>query len=454
MDDTRPGNPAVVPKPRTTIHVVDMVWAGSIITFHKLFVSAFLRQGCRVISVSPAPDEVADDIRNRHPELLEHFRSFPISSRIDAIPRKKLFSVRLSNLRRKLTSLLMVNSLTGLYSAYVVQQSWKVLAERLNAIKAEHGEKPDHVFFAYLDPFLNDYLTASVIDRVFPFSWSGLYLHPIEFRLKRTWQTALKLLHRSPSPLKSVHCRAVFINDEGISDSVGKWSGGKPVITLPDFTDETLGEAPGELELEIRKWAGTRKVIGLFGEISLRKGILAFLEAARRVSKSEPDWAFVVAGPLGPGSCSRRDERIIRKAMNASAANCAFHLRRIADGHEFNSAVRACDIVFAAYENICHGSSALLKAALCKRLVIGSEGYLIEERIKRFRLGLCIPQGDVTGMIEAIRRLLQGQDFHGVPLSPNFSDYCREHSIARSDDCIRQLLALLRGADPLAVATR
>src|SRR5688572_15127094 len=59
-----------------TVCVIDSCWAGSIITYHRLFVEVFLRLGCNVISLSPAPDAMTKHVAAMHPEVArDRFRA-------------------------------------------------------------------------------------------------------------------------------------------------------------------------------------------------------------------------------------------------------------------------------------------------------------------------------------------------------------------------------------------
>jgi glycosyltransferase involved in cell wall biosynthesis len=136
-------------------------------------------------------------------------------------------------------------------------------------------------------------------------------------------------------------------------------------MILPDVTDECLEDRPGKLETLIKEQAGSRLVIGLLGELSLRKGILTFLAAARLAASSGEKWLFVCAGPLDYKSCLPEEEKTIRKAIATAGPNCLFHLERIPDGHEYNAAVRACDVLYAAYWVL--ASTSAIRNKLCRQ---------------------------------------------------------------------------------------
>jgi hypothetical protein len=106
-------------------------------------------------------------------------------------------------------------------------------------------------------------------------------------------------------------------------------------------------------------------------------------------------------------------------------------LEQIEKDEEFNKLMTLSDVVFIAYYKFYHSSGILTKAAVFHKPVIVSEEYCMGERVKKYRLGLTIPEGDVNRCVEAIRCLCEGNDYDGNPLQPDFEGYCALHSQER-----------------------
>jgi len=417
-----------------TVCVIDSSWAGSIVTFHKIFVEVFLNLGCKVVSLSPAPDTVTSHINAVQPGALNNrFRAYRIEN-----PRAR--EAAAVSLFYRAACRFRIDLLTGIPPTFRSLKYWGSTARQLQLIQAESW-RIDLAFFGFPDmEYMAPWLTPRVLDQVFPFKWSALYLGPIEFRMKLRLGNLLMLAHRNPELFRARNCSAVTILDEGIKNRLKDRLKGKPVITLPDFTDERLGQTPGALETLIRERAGSRVVIGLFGELSLRKGVLTFLAAARQAAAEGYDWLFVCVGSLGPKSCAPKEETAIRKAIAAAGSNCLFHLERIPDEPAYNGAISACSILYVAYWEFLHSSNTLLKAVIFGLPIIGSKGYCIEERIKRYGLGVCIDERSASQAVKAISALSRWQDLDGEPLRPDFAGYRADHSIGQLKERLGELL--------------
>jgi hypothetical protein len=108
-----------------------------------------------------------------------------------------------------------------------------------------------------------------------------------------------------------------------------------------------------------------------------------------------------------------------------------------------NSVMSACDIVHAAYLDFPHSSNIMTKAALVGRPLIVSEGYLMAERVRRFRMGEVVPQGDAGALAGAITRITRDPGAWMAANRPLWADYLREHSFERLQDVFGGLLEKL-----------
>ena len=101
------------------------------------------------------------------------------------------------------------------------------------------------------------------------------------------------------------------------------------------------------------------------------------------------------------------------------------------------------DVAWAAYENFEGSSGTLSKAAVFAIPCIATEGECVGRRVARYRLGINIREGSAKDALAAIPHLLAGEDAEGKPLAPDFAAYRDDHSQARLDHILGELLESL-----------
>jgi len=281
--------------------------------------------------------------------------------------------------------------------------------------------EPDLIMFLWIDSFLNPYLRSWIIDLFFRFKWTGLYFHP---RHLRSQNRRYGKVSKPDSIFKSDLCQFIMTLDENITSKLSS-NTNKTVYVLPDITDETtlLDE---RTKKDVLSLARSRKIIGLLGVISKRKGLLSFIETIKKADVNR--YFFIIAGTLSLTDYNIEQTEVIDSFFKNSHSNCLFILNKIEDGAGFNTLVESCDILFTAYELFFHSSNILTKAALFNRFVIVNDGYLMAERVKKFQTGIAIKQGNDVEILNAIESLSQGKGVDGNKLKPNFEGYFSEHS--------------------------
>ena len=383
---------------------------GHHLTYLRLFTKCLLELGHRVMAFYPQPDELTTWTKLNCAEHSERLLTF----KLDKAKRRKI-------------------PLIGLAPQPVaVIERWRHAASAICQASEKIGFSPDLVFFNWLDNYLSHYLPHPIIDYVFPYNWSGIYFRPGILRFGERSLTGLgePLAHYAVA--KSSRCQALaMLNEELVEELQQELR--KPVIAFPDITDETPPEPNFSLAKEIREKAGSRKVIGLIGSLSKRKGILTLLESAQQ--STQENWFFVLAGALVENlfhqDFDRRltdDYRRVKQFIESPPPNCFFYLESIPDDGKFNAVIDACDVLFAAYENFPYSSNLLTKAAVFKKPIIVSEGFCMAERVKKFRFGVSIPEGDVSKCIQALHYLCDQPDAVGTKLNPDFDGYKSLHS--------------------------
>jgi glycosyltransferase involved in cell wall biosynthesis len=383
---------------RKSIALIDTDWGGHHSSICKLFAKILLELGHSVIVFCPEPIDASKWLE-KHSVISDRLRTLELQP-----PEPSGFSIR--SVRARLTTL----------------AHWRNAA---SAIRQIPSGPPYLTFFPWLDDYLLTGVTHHLIDRVFPYAWSGLYFHPRHLRIPS--KSIFGGLLAPYSGLRSAYCRAVAVLDEGVAGKLEDEIH-KHVIVFPDVADAASPDVTFPLLADIRRRARGRKIVGLLGSLEIRKGILTLLEAALTTA-CEPYFYVFAGAPASEGDTVHGQWAKVRSIVNTEPENCFFHFQRIPTEEQFNAMVDACDLVFAAYLNFPSSSNLLSKAAIHRKPLIVSEGYCMGERVRRFGLGATIPEGDVGRCIEALHQLLDAR--WSDELRPDFAGYLKVHSLAQ-----------------------
>jgi len=272
--------------------------------------------------------------------------------------------------------------------------------------KLKSANKPDLVFFAWLDDYLHGRHSVRLIDWIFPFNWSGLHFHPRSYRSQKIQDASTKgrfLMAPEELITHSRYSRGVAILDAGISSLLNSELQGKKVFVFPDFTDEIQYSDDYPLAEKIKENSKGRKIIGLLGGLSRRKGLLTLMEIARQPIAM--NYYFVFAGRLVEQTFSQRELVEVRKFFDAPASNCFVYADKIERDAQFNSLVNVCDVIFAMYQDFPHSSNLVTKAASYGKSLLVSAGGYMEEVVKQYDLGEAVPENDIQGGIVALGQL-------------------------------------------------
>ncbi len=410
--------PAALPRPGT-VAVVDGTMSGHHTTYLRLVTKMLLELGARVLILCPEPLKIETWLAAQTVDgaCMERFGSAPF--RLPPRPRPR-------------------NRLDGL-AAYL--RRWHAVAHAIRRHDPSPARTNRLVLFLWLDDFLSSARYISLISPwllplVFRHPWAGLFFRPHQLR------PAPGGAGRHPySALRLASCRRVFIHDEARLAALGEDRAAAKARRFPEFTDESPPRDGYPLIDEIRTRACGRAVISALGALAKRKGILTLLEAA--LSNSSQPWFFLFAGELMEQHFEADELARLRELSANPPENCCFSFKYIPDEPSFNALVSASDVLYAAYRNFHHSGNILTKAALFEKPVIVSRGYLMEERVRRFKLGTCIAQDNVAECAAALRMLSDPSRFRQEVGEPRFDGYLRLHSSA----CFRQELSELLGEE-------
>ena len=360
-----------------------------------------LESGSDVLVVCPHPGEVRDFLAQRGFKGRADFLKWPP-------PRCPVWPRRFS----------------GQVNRWLAHRS---LSRHLRQHDERHNKQPiDLVFFACL-------YELSTVPESFSWKWSGLLLHCRAFRMPGTPVPYTRIV---PQPQRLLSHRGLVglaTLDEGAIEFLAGLTGSKPVIAFPDVANDSPPIGGGIAE-RLRNFANSRPVVGCLGHLQPTKGVATFARVA--LDPANADIVFAFVGSLMRGVFGVDDQRLIDQLSNRT--NIFIHFEALPTEAHFNAVVESCCVLFAAYHNFPHSSNILAKAAHFKKPVIVSEGYLMAERVRRFRLGTVVPEGDAAATSRAIKDLIAASDDLQKRM---YEEYSSHHSHARLRVAFAQLLS-------------
>lgn len=313
------------------------------------------------------------------------------------------------------------------------------LRTRLNHWEKQHQANIDLVFFSCI--YDDDFRYFHVARTLFPWRWSGLYLHCRALRLPDTPVPQTGQIPRPDIIFSHPNLDSVAILDEGVRDSFASTIAptARNVVTFPDFCDESVSLTPAPLERKIRHAAAGKPVIASLGHLQSTKGTADLAHLA--LDHNNADLFFLIAGNFVRVHFTAEEIATIESAT-LHRENTLGIFQQIPDGAQFNAAIQASDVLYAAYRDFPNSSNILTKAAVFEKPVIVSDGHLMAERVRAFRLGEVIPEGDRAAAITAIRKITADIPAWIERNRPRWQDYRNTHSTAQLNSAFKALLSV------------
>lgn len=395
------------------IFLFDPIWSGHHPTYFKYFIKYILELGYQVYAFCPDPDGVNKWVSN-NVSSNKMFNSFYFSD------NKKKFVLKQKSLQ----------------NTFRVYSRWLSVLKKINITYKEENILPDLVLFPCLDNFMGLFLSPLLLDVLFPYKWSGLYFNPSYLRLKLKYWFIRRGFLKKDIIIKSSRCKAIAILDEGIIKKCYKSFYRKPVVLFPDFADLSTPDNNFIVRKQIKEKSNGRKIIGIVGSLSKRKGMLILMEVAR-LTREKP-WFFVFAGKLVKDGFNDEELKAIKIFKEQKNDNCFFSFNYIPDESKVNAIIELCDIVFAAYIKFPHSSNFITKSAFFKKKVIVSKGYCMGERIHKYSMGLDINENSVSDCINAINFLFNKKN----KINPRYNIYLKINSQEQLKKSIEKLIRI------------
>lgn len=377
-----------------TVFIVDIYTSGHHLTYIQLFTRLFQQIGYKVIILLPKVSSKEIDVAN----LLKN-NSF---SQIFYFEYLNAPTIRGRIAGRK-----------------EVIKKWEAISE---SIKANQGQVkgPMFAFFPYLDPFLGPYIRVKDLDKVFPYRWGGLYMNPPNCRVSQSFGWLRKGILSYHNLLKSNNCKTVFVYDPLCAKILSRHTKTQ-VITIPDIIDDSSPNHNFAPRREIIERAKGRKIISLLGSVSKRKGLLTLLKVVPFLQKH---FFFLIAGKLDVHSFNISDIPYIKETIKHYSDDIHFYDERIPTESDFNALIEISDVIFAAYQNFYTSSNLVSKAAFFKKPIIVSKGFLMEEVVNRYQLGLAVESNSNTELVNSLNKMISNEYIERYKRENKSAEYC------------------------------
>lgn len=385
---------------RKVVLLVDWLWAGHHPAYFSQFAIAILGNGHDLLIACPRPHEVVDQVTGnndaRRGRLLSGMRVVGYASARALLPR----SIR--------------PWWSGFRQVLRIRQVVKEMERKHEVVVAD-------IFFACI--YDRDWRFYKLLDLFIHRRWSGLVLHLGCRRalVEKTGERSVMPILRSAS-----QCCGIGILDEGQLDQVASLLPGKRVVVFPDAIDQRDSkDGFAGIAEKLRAFSAGRFIVGCIGHLQRYKGVLGLVRAASQPALSDCVFAFV--GEVSWDEFSEEEIDEIQSFWRTDARAFCFPLR-VPDGSEINSVIRCCDLVYAVYENFAHSSNIMVKASFCRKPVLVARGFLMAERVERYRLGSVVDYGDYKAIGLAISAHIRAARDPISSETPNWIEFLASHS--------------------------
>lgn len=260
-----------------------------------------------------------------------------------------------------------------------------IIAE-INSAAERIGKEPSLVFFLYLDMISQSRLSCRNLTRLRA-PWAGILFHP-----KCNGEAGGNAFERYFQSDNAVG--AVFLNPH-VVQAYQKRFPRQIFGALPDVTDTELAPIEPELVGQFRTRANGRKVVLALGSLSQHKGIVGLIDLIHYVDPNK--FYFVIAGEIFWESFGSAEPKL-RAFCENPPENCLVQLGYVNSEADLNAIIASADILYAVYQEFRDSSNSLTKASVFETPVLVSDGYLMGERVRTYRLGAAVKFGDVKSI--------------------------------------------------------
>ncbi len=302
---------------------------------------------------------------------------------------------------------------------------WMAARKALRSI----GLKFDLVFFMYLDEFMITLVPTMWLDAAFRYPWAGIYMQPL-FRQQDSALGKRPELMRRDHLLRSKKFKGAMPLDAAAVPWLTERFKRK-FVGAPEFGNIAPADMDARVVQELIKFADGRPIIGAFGALSKRKGILTLLRAAPLLS--DLNCVIALAGPLGTDTFTPSELTELDMVTTALKDSCWYRPSKIETDGEFSGLIAASSVCYLAYEDWLFGSGLQsIAAEFDVPTVVGDLGVM-KDNAEEYGTGISIDPKSTQEAAQAIRKLLQKK-----LLAEGFEKYRGDHPLEtlEKDICV------------------
>ena len=264
------------------------------------------------------------------------------------------------------------------------------MANRINAALMTSTWRPDCMFNMYLDMYKTDLESWRQFAAICRLPWGGIRFVPSDTPPREGYYALPSL-------------RGMCFLDESACQDYSASISNKHFQYLPDVTNSELPEGSCALAEELMRRADGRKIVFLGGSIGGQKNIARWCEL---ITLADPKrWFFAQVGEIHANTFSPEDSIAFERLIAVPPENMFLHTEYLSDERDFNAVIRVADILFAVYRNFRISSNMPVKAAHFEKPILVGEKYLIGDRVRRYGIGLTVPEDDTSAMLNALEQL-------------------------------------------------
>jgi hypothetical protein len=333
-----------------------------------------------------------------------------------------------------------------------VEAHWKGVQLTLEKLYARLGRKVG-IFHTWLDLYSHEYLDRRVIEDAMPAPWCGLYVHPAELRIFKTWkrrlyENVMDLLKKGrvlPSRLRAFdvpNAKKIYFWDELMPTKARKFFNHRCQLSVFPESIRQYGSnhTPSPSRLEIESFQKSHDfVVSLTGFLDRRKGFLTLMRAAKGGEASK--WGFIFGGEIRWEDFSAEEKLELQHFISSPPENCLCLARRLEDA-EFDFVIQKSDLVYLAYENFFHSSNVQVKAAYFEKPMIAGPQHLIAERTRSFGMGWCLPKISSQDVALLLSRI-GSEEIQSIKKNAQFQKFVDLHSPERLDQALDEIASSL-----------
>lgn len=333
-----------------------------------------------------------------------------------------------------------------------VEAHWQGVRLALEKLYGELGRRVG-TFHTWVDLYSHEYLDRRVIVEAMTAPWCGLYVHPAELRIFKTWkrrvyENAMDLVKKGrmfPCRLRAFdvpNAKRIFFWDEAMPVRArGFFNQRCKLSVFPEsIIDPASNEIANPVLAEIENFRNIHGlVVSLTGFLDRRKGFLTLMRVAKMTAASK--WGYIFGGEIRWEDFSADEKKKIQQFIANPPKNCFIIARRLED-REFDSVIQKSSAVYLAYENFFHSSNVQVKAAYFQKPMIAGPRHLIADRTRRFGMGWCLPEINEQAVADLLNQI-DKKEIQRVVDSARFEEFCQEHSPERLNECLEEIRQLL-----------